>query len=284
MKKNNKSSLYSRLIGVDTPCKSTIRRLRRQMRQPAPKVAPRVSFCGRLGESVWKRGQMNTIEVEFISPCDDEMRNVVFNKLGTMLGVKLKEDGSVRTSSPSYTTYGYQEAVISFRDDNYGRPAGILAYMRENGFSVNKTCGLHVHLDVRHMDEYDARDAWRRLCYMENQLALLVPEWTRGGRSYVNLNSIEQECDEDDLEEHHGRYYAINFESWYNYQTIEVRLHPGTVRHDIALGWTKLLNYLLDNECESLREVSDPKILSWIKWRGGNMHTTQSLLNLGVAI
>lgn len=99
--------------------------------------------------------------------------------------------------------------------------------------SVNKTCGLHVHLDVRHKK---AAVTFSRLVSALPFLASLVPS-SRLRNRFCLLNSS------DKISEHTGRYYAVNPQSIRKHRTVEVRLHSGTTDPAKIIHWIRLLRF-----------------------------------------
>lgn len=209
---------------------------------------------------IWPRGQMNSVEIEFVlkPECTREQEYWAYKTLSG-LGVAFKSDCSVRGRNVGQ----YQEVVVSFRDDNYKRLINVLSVMR-NYFTVNKSCGLHVHLDARDLDYEDAKDQFLRLADMDHQLAKLMPSW-RSTTHWCKLDSYKSAEDDD-------RYYAVNWVSYDTRKSVEVRLGAGTFKESIVVPWVRLLNYLWDNtRITSLLDVKDPFLLSWMHKRSNQV-------------
>lgn len=229
----------------------------------------KVQFGGKY-EKVFTRGNMTTVELEFVvkesTSHHDEIE--LYKTLNKMLGVKLKEDGSVM-STEGNRLGRYQELIVSFRDDNYARLSKILNLVADY-LTVNRTCGMHVHLDARDMSHEDAYINFCRLCDNEYELSYLCPSYRRG-RNWCKYGSHDSYENED-------RYYAINWTSYDKYNTVEVRLGGGTLKENIVVGWCKLLNHVWDNEdIAHIKQVKDQKIMSWMKSRANQLHTTREI-------
>jgi hypothetical protein len=98
---------------------------------------------------------------------------------------------------------------------------------------VDRSCGLHVHLDARDVLNVDHEQMFKNLVRQQLPLYLTQPASRRGNR-YCKWTF------KDDLGES-DRYKTINPESYDKYQTIEVRLHSGTIIADKIIKWTRLL-------------------------------------------
>lgn len=98
------------------------------------------------------------------------------------------------------------------------------------GGSVDRRCGFHVHLDCRDVrrDDVQALFAWFRATE-EIWLACIPPRRRRS--DYV------QRLGEDIC----GHYQWAN---WTSYQTVEIRLHPGTLNPYKIAAWLRLLIHL----------------------------------------
>lgn len=103
--------------------------------------------------------------------------------------------------------------------------------------SVNKTCGLHVHLDMRRRK---ASAAYKRLVNSQEVLRSLVP-YTRRKNDYCKPNITS------DLTEalaNGARYWVVNPQSLKKHKTLEVRLHSGTTDATKIINWVKLLSHI----------------------------------------
>ena len=114
---------------------------------------------------------------------------------------------------------------------------------RYNAF-VNKTCGLHVHLDMRHYSPQQVEKIGDNL--MNVQFAwkeILSP--SRRNNEFCRFEHSHFRSQ--------GRYYAVNMTSYYKHRTIEVRCHQGTTNFKKIWNWCKLL--LLLTKAPSLSPV-----------------------------
>jgi len=101
------------------------------------------------------------------------------------------------------------------------------------GLTVNRSCGLHVHFDMRgrRLDEVTKiakrADKWLRA------LQELVPASRRENR-YCRFGVSTRD-----------RYHAVNLCSFSKFETLEIRLHSGTVDYSKTLAWIRLCELIL---------------------------------------
>jgi hypothetical protein len=102
------------------------------------------------------------------------------------------------------------------------------------GAVVDKTCGLHVHLDARKVLGVDAEKMFINLVRQQKPLYLTQPS-SRRGNTYSKWTS-RHDWEVDD------RYKSINPTSFSKYNTIEVRLHSGTIIANKIHHWIDLIS------------------------------------------
>lgn len=141
-------------------------------------------------------------------------------------GLKMKTDSSVH---PHHSDA--QEAAMLLGPHGFNRLKKVCALIKERGGSVNKTCGLHVHLDVRGEDRrvigIRAAKLWDAMGFLTD----LVPAHRFAG-TYCVLEKPAFEA---------PRYRAINLQSVRTHGTIEVRIGSGSLNPGKIWSWANLL-------------------------------------------
>lgn len=110
--------------------------------------------------------------------------------------------------------------------------------LNEAGCYINKTCGLHVHLDVRNLDKEGVRLLGRKLTRCLPVLKHIMPE-SRHNNRYCRLGMSRFGGD---------RYFAVNLTSYKKFKTIEIRLHSGTVDFEKIKNWIEVLQAIRKSE------------------------------------
>lgn len=180
------------------------------------------------------------IEIEFISPTINRTLFDSFLRSKKIKGVYLHGDGSVSPDSDDdendgESDYrGYEISYVGTLSKFEDEMKFICGYLDSLGAYVNKTCGLHVHLDVRNKNKEMVAN---KLSHALPYLALMNPRERVLRNSYCRFGVSGWERGE--------RYYAINRQSFYKHKTIEVRLHSGTTNAEKIINWVKILQLVI---------------------------------------
>lgn len=119
----------------------------------------------------------------------------------------------------------------------------ICKFFNRHKMCVNRTCGMHVHIDVRNRD---FPVAVTNLIFCQKILFSLVPKLRRTNdycRPTYRLTDPQQ------IE----KYSAIHGGSFTHRKTIEVRLHHGCINFKKVFAWVKLLCAIVDTP-----EIKEP--------------------------
>jgi hypothetical protein len=188
-----------------------------------------------------------SVEIEFGSKKDRNSLGAELFKAGVAKYVELKTDGSVRDLGSEY--YPHEIAVcvpVSKRDEVI---ASVLKVINDSGAKVNKTCGLHVHLDMR---GYDHTKAFSNLVSAQTILYQMIPASRRDNnfcKKTVNKSFAYHRNSSN-------RYQGINPCSFRKYKTIEVRLHSGTTDFTKITNFMDILSAVAYNETKIARASS----------------------------
>lgn len=188
-------------------------------RQPAKHVGIELEFCAALGQ-----GEL--------------MERLHEAGLGKY--VTLKTDGSVRVSKNGDTPH---ELCILARESEYRKVVRrVTKCLIQAGGYVNRTCGMHVHLDMR---QRKAPEAYERLMRSLNILYAMVPPRRRENR-FCLRNPFGSTFGDRSTEGSDTRYLAVNPQAFRRHKTIEVRLHSGTLSTRKIAYWVELLLAVVD--------------------------------------
>jgi len=158
----------------------------------------------------------------------------VINRL-KIKGIQVVTDSSLTDDTGNY--FGC-EIKILFREGDYSSLAKICAWLDDKKAIVNKTCGLHVHLDARKYDSKHVRIFAQRFASALPYINKMVPK-SRVANSFCK----------DGLS-FNDRYSAVNGDAYSKHKTIEVRLHTGSTNFSKIKNWVDLLT--LVKKCDRL--------------------------------
>lgn len=171
---------------------------------------------------------------------------------------RVKEDGSVCTDEGSYEG-GYE--IVS---PPLSGPEGVeqvhkvLRVLREKGFAVNNTCGLHIHLEARDLSVKQIAAFVRAWHDNQELINWFVLDGRRNDReteycspiSKYLLEQIESASTKRTLawtcEE---RYYSVNLSPLTSFGTIEIRQHHGTLSSTEFESWLRFSIGIIDTIC-----------------------------------
>ncbi len=206
------------------------------------------------------------IEIEFLLPRNNS------KKLETLLldnllewNVHLGTDGSVRDTEWQ-PVYNRRDLTITNLEQQFlGKEIRILSteseapeiinsvckILKECGAKVNATCGLHVHLDMRNRNVESVYENFYRT---QDILFKMQPAARKCNTYCKELKRL--------IKEPRDRYYGINKVAYKKYNTLEIRLHEGSISaKDIKLWVLFLINICNMNKVLK-RKVSDIKDLN----------------------
>jgi len=127
---------------------------------------------------------------------------------------------------------------------------------------VNKTCGLHIHLDARNFD----KETWVRLFKNYKKLEGVIDSFMARSRRASNnnfcktLNKANFETKMDQISRYETteyvtrsisdyyseRYYKVNIQSFWRHGSIEFRQHQGTMDYKKISNWILFLARLVE--------------------------------------
>jgi hypothetical protein len=216
------------------------------------------------------------IEIEFFCTKDEMSLAKLFADSDVSAHVSLGGDGSIEpyvdksppecfncgSDSDLYPTCGcgftkyytaYELRILCKQSERKKVISKVCRILRSVHARVNDSCGLHVHLDMRGRSQRDKETSFRSLYNILDMMAKVV-EPSRLESEYCLLNESPYLVDNND------RYSAINSTALRKYNTLEVRLHHGTISARDLIHWSDLLVHAA--EAELLEPLSDIKTVA----------------------
>jgi hypothetical protein len=184
------------------------------------------------------------IEIEFIfSGNYDALKKLLIEKK-LHRHVCLKNDGSLRACHNA-GSYAAKELNLICKttevEDVMQRLDSVLSDPVIDGYA-NRSCGLHVHLDVRNRD---AGLVYKNLVRIQNIL--------RGSQPVGRIKNTHCQPNTSDVlssREDGNRYLVVNGNAYARHKTIEVRIHEGTTNCEDIFNWVSFLNSIADYKKE----------------------------------
>lgn len=160
----------------------------------------------------------------------------------------VKYDGSIEPKDGFFAA----EITVLTKTNDMSNLKQVCTLLNEIGAEVNKSCGMHVHLDSRHLDEKEVVKIGRKFRKCLPFLLSMVPKSRRSNHfckpRVSTLNG--------------SRYTAVNLSAFKKYNTIEIRLHSSTTDFNKIQHWVILLNCIaksdkLPMKVETLETLTD---------------------------
>ena len=179
------------------------------------------------------------VEIELISDLD---RFQLAEKLMDFSNkIHIKSDGSIRETE-DYPN-AHEITIVDTQDKIYDTITKVCIILQENCI-VNKSCGLHVHLDMRDAGYSGAANAFRKLKVWQGLMLKLQPP-SRKKSIYCRPNrhrTLQAALDSG------GRYYAVNADAYNRFKTIEIRCHSSTIEYAKINNWIKFLVAIVNSD------------------------------------
>lgn len=135
-----------------------------------------------------------------------------------------------------------------------------------DGLTVNRSCGLHVHLDCQDMTVAEIAKVFERYADYENQIDLLLPRSRRGEarwcRSISNhKNLIKTATSKEGQAYALGRYFKVNLTNIATRGAMEFRQHSGTTDYRKISNWVLFLMQFVEASIAIASNIaSAPKV------------------------
>ena len=137
----------------------------------------------------------------------------------------------------------------------------------EGNYTAEKSCGLHIHIDTRGLDKEQLRNIF--LCYnvFERYFFEMVEPSRRDNQYCYSIERRKKELQLNDImndfyqyitcSNQHDRYYWTNLtKSFGGRNSLEIRLHHGTLNAEEIINWVKihlsLVEWALDKDIKRI--------------------------------
>ena len=192
------------------------------------------------------------IEFEFISLWhEDDIVNVIVAE-GLERVCNLAYDASIdMDNGGAADDHGYELRLCVKETDLRKTLKKLSAVFKKCNATVNDTCGLHVHLDMRQRVPIKSL---HNLFDKQQEFRSMVPSHRRFNKEYCEkadmYKTIEDFCgDQRSYDGHYdscNKYQDINAASYKKLKTFEVRIHQGCVNMETVYNWVSYLTHTVD--------------------------------------
>jgi hypothetical protein len=198
-------------------------------------------------------GNWRTIEFECIFPSENDLNAFVSDvrRNGLTNVTTVKTDGSVNADNDAsgYSLRGHmpREIVFSYQKGNESSVRKMCMLLDAHKAYVNKSCGTHVHFDMRGVSEHDVTLYGDRLAKYVPILKRMLPA-SRRNNSYCQdtVNTLIRG----------DRYAFVNLRAYTKHGTLEVRGHSGTLNATKILNWIAICDAVMFTRVRATFEIN----------------------------
>lgn len=161
---------------------------------------------------------------------------------------QVKSDSSV--SCNGYPGCEVVSPVLPADESGFAQVRTVCEALEAAGATANRTCGMHVHVDVRDLSAEQLKNVLRAYGHFQAEIDSVLPTsrrnsrwaqplWNTWTRTRM-LERIENATTVNDLAYAIGtRYSVMNLQKYVRTGTLEFRQHSGTAEARKALGWAR---------------------------------------------
>jgi Putative amidoligase enzyme len=185
---------------------------------------------------------------------------------------KIVTDGSIETGGQRGRVGFEVVSPVLSGEEGLAQVRKVMDAIASTGATVNKSCGLHVHIGARDFSLRELRNIAKNYVIFEDFFdAIMPPSRRASANQYIKSNrramggdysnaAAKRACEKldgcrtvDEIIEatcpnplgwgrnRAGRYYKLNLTAFWAHGTVEFRQHSGTVEADKACAWIELL-------------------------------------------
>lgn len=205
------------------------------------------------------------IEIEMLAPKSIELMQKEFIKARLHRYVNIGTDGSIRSDISGMTA---MELRVCLPENLLGSHLKqITEVLRKNDCYANRSCGMHVHIDMRNRDP--------ELCYRNffkvQDIMLQAQPQARRTNHYCqpNKEATKKLADFSAKGDDTVRRRAINTDSYYknDMKTIEIRIHEGATKFKDIYNWVSFLTStasLTSDLPKVVKNINDLKEMNYL--------------------
>tara|TARA_R100000005_G_C4997125_1_gene203889 strand:+ start:1650 stop:2672 length:1023 start_codon:yes stop_codon:yes gene_type:complete len=133
--------------------------------------------------------------------------------------------------------------------------------MNRVGAQVNRTCGLHVHLNSTDMTVGQIVNVFDRYADAESEIDAMMPASRRNSRWCANCvkGTFQNRTTKERVANGLGRYHKVNLTNIAERGSIEFRQHSGTTEFEKIANWISILMQFVETSIALLETSSAPR-------------------------
>ncbi len=184
------------------------------------------------------------IELEFATKEDREAVSNTLHENNLSKYIHIHNDGSIGRGTDLLKTHPHaHEISILVKEPQMEEIVTRLCDVLNTKLNtrVDKTCGLHVHVDMR---TRDVAKSFANLITMQHFLFAMVPANRKTGTYSVPVQ--DKVFAPQNIEGRDAHYDGVSQQAYTKHKTIEARMHCGTTQAKKIIHWANLLKLIAD--------------------------------------
>jgi hypothetical protein len=192
------------------------------------------------------------LEVECFGPLDCNQVTALILDYDLEKYIQIAHDGSIRPETGKNNTYELR--ILCPENKLIWLFNKLTKFFKAGKFSVNTSCGSHVHLDMRNRN---VTECYNKLLKFQHILfGLVSPKRWNNDYCKWSLESMT-------FGQSSSRFKAINDRAYGQHKTLEIRLHEGTLDMKKIQNWINLLLKAIGSK--SIPEVNTKDdVVKWV--------------------
>lgn len=155
----------------------------------------------------------------------------------------------VVTDSSVYNGFEVVSPPLTYNSENIELVRRVIELLNESGCYVDKDCGIHVYIEVKHFTTKHIANIYNRYQKFESNFDSIMPSSRRANNnmycksisSFRPLIAKQNATDTLKSNRQYCRYYKVNLQSFTKYGTIEFRQMSGSLNKAKVAKWISLL-------------------------------------------
>lgn len=220
-------------------------RPRREVQAPDQSLAPQPS-----GDSLFARTFGVEIECYGATRADITRAVLAQNQVIYAESYNHRDSGHAKIVFDSSLTGMNANEVVLPPYSDFSALEVFCSALKSVGCKVNRSCGLHVHIDARGMTPGHATRLINNYRHLYGYIKqILAPSRLSSSFCHLNAHAAQAGTWSELLRKYRNRYQAVNLQAYRRHRTVEFRQHQGSLDFDKIKRWVTF--------CESLVEVSE---------------------------
>ncbi len=170
---------------------------------------------------------------------------------------KTVPDGSLPDNSAEVVS-----PPLPFNKESLEQVAKVIQVLKDNFAQVNRSCGLHVHVNARNVARYQDFAYLLYQRYRINELAIdkFIAEHRRGNNSQSYARTLEYNpLTYNHIMSHVSRGSKINLHSYPVHGTVEFRHHEGCLNETKVVSWIAFCVGFFEDTLKFHNETEGPR-------------------------